>query len=462
MENFNLNESLDTQKMTQSPIELCVGTARVAQCLGEYGINKSQSSTINAIELKLLQLKKKGVEKPIFSRVIPKKPAKTETDPVVLDNYKSQHEDYLKAKAEFEVELRKYESFSSVEYKRASLAYKLLRKLKKLVKLLEDNAKNQTEGRSKQIQKIFESLKGGLKKPIVSEVGEGKAKKRVISGQEITMKFTDIYGDIPSDIEQLKILLAKVNIEFKDTNELFEQKDQVKGTCLRFDKKVTYGVTYLIQETIADLMGAAMKNCKSSTKSTINVENFSSNVLKDSPYFVLYSNLPCTKVLDEYMKRKVDSETELGKLSPKERSKRKSFLDLEKTGGFMKEIKGRKYWDGLNKIQDENNFVIYVENIFDVVKSKLKNKAPKNCKLSTRAKEFVSNMIVEFIKSLCYRFECYKQHKTKFTDAPNQKEQKTINIQTVVMIFDIILCNSKLNDLLKAAVNVKANLKSNK
>lgn len=434
--------------MNQDKKNIYIGVARVKHCLNEHGVNKNQYTSITTVDQSINDLKKKGAEKPVFTGICPKKPTDKDSQDV-KELYTKSREQYELVRKEYEVKLRQYESFSSMEYKRASLAHKLTKKLAKLVALKEEVALKPSESKSQEITRIQESLKGGLKKPIIGEsVVDGK-KKRNITGQEITLHFTELCGgDIPEDVESLKNLLAKVSFEFKNTNDLFTSKDNVKNTCLKIDKSVTHAVTYVVQEAVCDLMTLAIKNCKLDKKSTVSVENFSEDVLRASDYFTLFSNLNCVGVLRDYLKRKNEYDLEMKTKTLKEKKNMKNFIEREKSQGFMSETKGEKFWKGLNLCESEDNFVTYVGHIFDTAKSLAKK--GNNFKISRRAKEYMSNMIIEFLSKLANKFEIYKTHKCKLSprikntngEVKERKGERTLKLSTAIMIFDILLDRS--------------------
>lgn len=462
------------QTTTAQKLDIYINSSRVNECFNRRGANENENKQIEELNKSLQILKKKGAVKPVFTMIKPKKPLETDNS-TVKATYAKAEEEYKEKKAEFDNLMKNYDKFSSEEYKRSNLAYKLSNKLTKLAGLLE---KEELESRKKEIEKIYEQLKGGLKKPIIVEsVDESGKKKYTITGQEITHRFTEVLPEVENvrnvSVEDIKLWVAKLSLAFKDTISIFESKSLLGKSCLRFNKSVEYAIAYFLQEATANLLSYAIRDCAKSSKSTISVNNFKHAATSESPFYSLFSNLEASKKLKEYLERfdsyeKNKAYTRSSNTSKVKVNYFKSFVEVEKSTKNMKEIDGKKYWPGMSVAVGDTNFVTYVGKIFDVVKPLSKVKNYSQLRISVRAKEYVSNLMVQFLKSLVAKFDVYKNHICKIEpviksgkkDEKKREEEKTISFETLVMILEVMLPsgNETIKTLIDKVCSVKKRL----
>lgn len=449
-----------TKQTTAQNLGIYINTARIVACFNSNGSNELATKEIKEFDKSIDELKKKGAVKPVADFLKPKKPLATDSEEV-KNNYNTALVDYEKKKSEFDELMKTYDKYSSEEYKQGLLTYKLVSKLTKLIVLLEkDKISEPLESRKQQIANLVEQLKGGIKKPIITETTVDGKKKYTITGQEISMKFTDLY-DIPTgdqpDIDTLKVLHAKVSFEHAATLKLFSSKNKIAKSCVRFDKSVNFGVAYFVQEVVANLMTLAIKDCaKAKEKLTVSLENFRQDVLGESPYYTLFANLKSTQTLKSFLQRQKDHEQTKSILIAKgiKNNVFKKFEEVERSTKFTFVENGKTKWVGLNVAAGDEDFSTFIGKIFDVAKSQVKSKGTTSLRISSRAKEFVSNLVLQFLQSLTQRFNIYINHKCKIEpniksggEVKKRQEEKSIKFETLVMTLEMLLCSD--NDTMK-------------
>ncbi len=425
--------------------EIYINASQISSCLKNKDAN---NSTLVEVNEQLKTLKKKGAQ-------VPEKLEKTnEHYSVYLEN------------------LKKYEQYSSIEYLRATLGYKLSRKLKKLLEVMEQN-------KPEKVQEIFKELRGGLNKPVFEEkeVINKEGKKvlvQKIKSHTIRLHFSEL-GSIPENItlEELKEKMRAIEVEFAATNKLFELKREQLLKNIKIPKTVKYFVAYLLQETVSDIVNIALKEAKKADVG-LQIDHFSRKNIEKSVCGSLFTNLECVKNLEAYLQRKRDYENEVATAKSKKvkLSHIKSFNDVEKADGHMKELteKGvrRRFWKGLN-VSGTVNFITQISRIIDenklnlnIDKEKKKDNEVKReigMRISKRVKEFLSLLMQEFLNNLVKRFTILSEYrKTIDVLKDNQKVsklKKTITLYDIREIFDLLLCsNEAQTELLNNACKV--------
>lgn len=451
---------MENTKTLCEQLGIDINISRVSLCFDENGVNNNLSQKKKEIYQKLDELKKKGAEKPAKNFITPvKQPG------VKLEDWNNNpvKVEYKKLKTEYDEKLKKYDQYVSAEYTRSNLAYKLKKKLENLVELMTKNLETPTTPRTKKIGEIFEELKGGISKPVFGEntVKDGRNIKPIV-GRELKLKFTDLC-ELTQNLDQLKTKLAEISMEYKETNKLFEDKQEIQNNSLKFPYSVKAAITYILQEAYYNIIELACKNAKKLGKKTVNIENLRYEVISDSPYLPMFNSLPCMKVLQNYVLRKEEYNTEKNKHDSEMKSKKKtsmfkSFEDCEKSGGFMKEVNGQKKWTGL--FESDINFQVYIMRMFANTKYKLKN---KKLKISLQTKELLSTMMFQFLSQLSQKFQIHRKRRSKILSMEKGVEynidEKTLKFEDVIEIFEIILCDDRANKTLENAALFRKRIK---
>lgn len=445
-----------TQKTTYEQLGIDISVSRVSMCFNKPEENKRLTEILQIIDV----LKKKGAIKPVNTLIAPKKPQ------VSKEEWRESpiRKEYEEKKKLFDAEVRKYEQFSSVEYVKANLAHKLTKKLTAVINLLEKNKETPTPGRTKKIQQIFKELQGGISKPVFGEKIENNGRVvRPIKSRELIMKFTDL-GELDETPETLKQRLTEISLEYSETNKLFDMKEEIMNNVFKISENVKVAITFILQEIIYDILLLAMKDCKKSNKFTLTVDNFVDKVLINSPYYPLIHGLPCLDELRKYILRKKHHASEKSKHDAETKKNKQpsmiiKFEDYEKNGGHMEVVNGKKVWKGMSHNANDVKFVTYVGRMFDNLKTTNKIKM----KISTKAKDLVSCIMLQFLNVLAQRFDIHRQHRSKILALENKtvKEEKTIKFETAIELFELLLLNNseKVVETLKKASLLRQKLK---
>jgi hypothetical protein len=132
----------------------------------------------------------------------------------------------------------------------------------------------------------------------------------------------------------------------------------------------------------------------------------------------------------------------------------KKFEEVERSTKFTFVENGKTKWVGLNVAAGDEDFSTFIGKIFDVAKSQVKSKGTTSLRISSRAKEFVSNLVLQFLQSLTQRFNIYINHKCKIEpniksggEVKKRQEEKSIKFETLVMTLEMLLCSD--NDTMK-------------
>lgn len=441
-----------------------INASRVSKLLNECGVNNKFMPELREVENKLLALRKKGVEKPVFGVDAPKKPLETDSQEV-KERYALVRKEFDTKKQEFEQKLAEYDRFTSPEYTRANARFRLIKKLQKLVSLLEMTTPT-TEARTKQVNSLREKLKGGLTRPTFSEserLKKNGEKMKQISGHEIYIRFTEVAGveAFPEAVQDLKNIMGRLAMEDEATNELFTRSAKVSGERLRFSKDVYAVVAMLIQQSTADVLKFAIKDAKKNKKKTLSIENLRSEVINESNFSHLFFRSPAYDTLNEYIRRKTEYEQKKRDVESKNKGLKgalKSFVDMEKSSGFMKVINGSKYWVGLN-INPENRVEQFspenIARIFDMVKSETKN---VHIRLSNRAKEYMCNLITQLLERFVRTFEILRSNRKEVNN--ERSEEKSIRFDSVIGVIRILLSASTSSENVKKAIENMTTLSS--
>ena len=413
-----------------------IHTSQISASLKSKEISNSQE--LKVINDKLMALKKKGMQAPT----------------PVADQEDQKYKEEKKA----------YDQYTSVEYHRAVLAYKLTRKIRKLSYLRKNNAKNPSENKTKMIETLLNDLKGGLNKPVFEDIEKikkdgTKTTVQKIKGHTIRMHFSDL-GDIPTDASGIDQKIAATQIEFNETNVLFDKKRELINKNIKIPKSVKNFVAYVLQESIADIVTNVLKEVKK-TESALTIDYFNRKNLEKSNFSPLFNNLSCVEILENHLARKEAYDQDIKRCQENFKNTNdklyvlKSFSDIEKSNGHMKETENGKHWKGLNV--EDVRLVSQATKIIDHIKNKLKiNKL----RVSRRAKEFVSKIMQEFLEKLSKRFQImseYRKRVDSLTSNEDSKLKKTVTLYDIVEMFDILLCTDDqyVKNVLNTADQIK-------
>jgi hypothetical protein len=466
-----------------------INTYKISHGFNENGANANLLDIRNRVATQLFNLRKEGVAKPVkdFQRPtgekavgttmvynlikklesaksadvsIPKSmnypaPKNMEQVQQLLLRIKTDYAEYaefFEKKSEYEKKLREYENYSSTKYIKASLSFKMMRKIENLLQLMKKNKEAPEEARSKAISDIFRSLEGGLSKP-------GK--------KEFIMRFSELHP-IPEDEVGLIQLLNTIKLENKDTFPIFEEKEKIKHDALKFPSAIRAVVSYVLQEALYDIIGLAVKDARSNGKNSLSTENFRSTVINSSAFSALFFNLPVIKSADTYAERKAEYDQEVRELKETKGKKKKylatkSFQEVEKSLGFLKISKtGKKIWEGLSVSADTDQHATTINKVFE----KLKTAHKLKIKFSNKARELLILLVSQFLSTLATRFDIHRKHICKIEPtlrktSKTRPEEKSIKFETVIEIFEIILCpkNDTINKVINTVCQFKAHFK---
>ncbi len=369
-----------------------------------------------------------------------------------------------------------------VNYNKLNLAYKMLKKVRKALFLLEKDIKKHDDKTATEFKNVIEKLKNsGLYKPVMKEEKIGEKLRKVFTKEKtLVLKYSDLYP-IDHTSEGLKAIEGNLLREYTEAIKVYEEREELLRSSVKFNTSVKATVTFLLQEAVEDLMKWAVKDAKKDKKSKIDIHNFKSEVLESSNYSILFYHLPATKVLRSYLDRKAKYDEdkkafdEIRKTNRKNkisnRSIVKPFDEVERLDGHMKLVgkegrktSGKKHWEGLNLDKAGVNFSTYVIKIFDHVKTKL---GASKMYLSTRAKEYVSNLMWQFLFKLSNMFDIHRLHRSSIIN--NEKgvnklnAEKNIKYETVIEIFEILLCpvpETNTFETMQKAREIRMKLKS--
>lgn len=405
-------------------------------------------------DAELFKIKKLGAQAPDnFSE---KPPQKTK------DN-----ENYIKAKQEFD-ERRKvhqeqqkvYDNYTSREYLEGQAFYKIYSTLKEIQEL---QKKTETVAIKKRIDELIKKLsESGIKRPVhKTEVKEGKDVK-VLEGQAIVLKFTDICPDV-ANVSDIDKIIGGFFEKHKVVIDLFSHKKEIKKCTFKFNKNVTNAVGYTLQKGIESLFSLALDDTRKSTRSTVKIESLCSAVVSQSEFYPLFHGLRSLETLNNYVVRLQEYNSQRAVFLTTQKKKKStsnnvldliSFEDSERKNSHMKVMKKAvtgqtasketKFWKDLNN-DDKVNFCGYVENIFEKVKSD--KSGFKRYKLSSRAKEYVSNLCVQCLQTISMHFESYRNHKNT--------EIKSITLETTVFLLGVILKFHSSENLRKLETHIR-------
>lgn len=399
-------------------------------------------SAVYALFVKLLQIEKNPEE---AAKILPSLerfktlsygvPKDAEQAKLLLGRLRSEFDEaYFLKKLDFDNRMRDYENYASPKYRKASTSFKLMRLIERLLALITKNKESPKDTVQKSIDECFKQLEGGIMKPPKEKGGE----------KQFVVKFSEFY-QIPKDEVDLNQLLNTIRLDNRETNEIFENKEKIKHDALKFSPPIHAVVSYTVQEAVHEFLELGMKNAKSLGKNSVSMENLNSAVLGESTFYPLFFNLPAMKALDEFIERKreYDAEIKNMKAVKTKRSKytvTRSFYDVEKTDGHMKVNQGgKKVWKGLSSESLEHASTVI--KVFEKLKVDKKSKM----KLSGKAKEVLNLLVAQFLETLSARFDIHRKHKCKIAPVIGKTskirpEEKSIKFETVVEIFDIVLC----------------------
>lgn len=409
------------------------------------GVNKAAEEALDTIRDKVLALKKKGMEPvPKFTLSAPKRLTKDdEKDKFLKERFESASTIYKAARAEQTQAEKKYESFASEEYKSAVLAYRLKKKLEGLLEIQAPS--KDPKHQPNRDKKIAES---------VNFVKTFKHKTWELGFNHVC---PDIHALIDDWRNTSPVILSKLNIDFKATNDLFSEKDAAEGKKIRFGESVRFASAFIVQEAIKDIMKKAITTCAGKMKNTVRIEHFYKHNISKSPFLPLFQDLKSFVALSGHFSRskayaldkKRADEARMAAASEEERKSGQkkgticaTFEQVEVNDGFAKVVAGKTKWFDINIVsrkKDESdacvNLTSYVANIFTTVKTA---SGHKDFHISAIAKEYLSNLICQFLEKLNKQILIFLRKNTKET-------QKTFDVDSLLTIIQLQLID-KLGD----------------
>jgi len=410
-------------------------------CLSNKGTNEKHVAPLEEASNKLNEIKKMGAVMPIFTLSGPKRPgvnASIEEN----KNYELKKEEFKKAKADFLLQKAEYEKYASDLFKKAKLAYLCTKKSQAMIKFLTQNQQKETKLANLRIAEILKAFEGGLFKPFHEERTDSSGRiYKIITGKQVYLKFTDQF-DVPKtlDLVEWENFYQKVRFENEATNTLFANKDKITGNFMRFSDPIIEAIGYFLQVSVGNLITLAIKNNRLCTKkSTLVIDNFARNVICKSPFYGVFSNLDCLSKLDTYLQRQEDYEKikiEIGNLS-KTISKKSivlSFVDTEKKEGYMVERNGVKRWIDLSPPEGAINITHQMAHLFD----SLKGKSNMSLKISTKVKNFLALITLQFMQVLCNDLTEFQKLTAKYNRQNVLiREVKTVSFKNVEFLLRI-------------------------
>lgn len=378
-------------------------------------------------------------------------------------------------------------------YSRITLGVKMFKKVSAVVSLLEENnnfalslstlstdsngkkytereaAERKMKKNTDMINNLFKELKeGGVFKPVMKDVVDSNGKpvlhksgkqKREFSKERSLTKFTELHP-ISENLDDLKKIKWALLDEFSTYINVYKTRKELSENSVKFNTSVKATVAYLLQEAISDILKHGLRDAKKNGHSKVDINNLRTEVVNQSPYAILFFNLPVLNEVEEFLIRKrIYDEDKLSFDKHRSTSKRgkksivKSFEEVERSEGYITiDDKKKKHWKGISLEKDSVSFVTYVTRLFDLVRSKI---GANKLNISSRAREMVSNLMWQFLNKLSQRFDIHRNHKSSL------KPEKNISFETAVEVFEIMLCSSEKSvlEVIKHARDIKLNLR---
>ena len=433
------DKKVEVKKSTFEKLDIRINVARVALCLNQRGANSSINTEIVNNQKKVDEIKKQ----PNYSRI--------------------------------------------------TLGVKMFKKVSAIIALLEENnnisltlstlSKDQNgkkysdyEVAERKMQKNTENLntllnelkEGGIYKPVMRDVVDSNGKpvlhksgkqKREFSKERSLTRFTELHA-VSENLEDLKNIRWSLLDEFSNYITVYETRKELSKNSVKFNTSVKASVTYLLQEAVCDILRNALRDAKKNGHLKVDINNLRTEVINQSPYAILFFNLPVLNEVEKFLIRKrIYDEDKISFDKQRSDSKRgkksivKSFEEVERSEGFITfDDKRKKHWKGISLEKDSVSFVTYVTRLFDLVRSKI---GAGKLNISSRAREMVSNLMWQFLNKLSQRFDIHRNHRS------TAKPEKNISFETAVEVFEIMLCSSEKSvlEVIKHARDIKLNLR---
>lgn len=414
-------------KITQTVIS----PTRIRKFLDVLGLNKEIEEKLEKLNLELQKIKKESGPKEPEK---PKKPEKDSTGQVP----EFQKTRYLEQKEHYKLELKKYNDFESEKYSKLEEIHELSKTLNKLYHLLTKTG-TKTEIQQREQDNLLSLIREEPKKfesdteeVYLRKLNKHKYFKRLLEHTNLNNS-----NSIQETLDKFKQNHPEL--------ELFSQRDELSKSRIRFNDPSAVALSTLLELALGELIEFGMNRTLETQKKTLQPDHFVDENIPGS-WGMFYKNLPHFKAILERQKRKQnyleERDKEKQKLVIRERTKAKrekktykrkkfeyaTFQDVEVKNGFAKivpnpnsksekvvnlyqwfgidtetEVPGSELVLNLSDRPDASDFNFYVQQVCKKIisdRAETDNIDFEEIKISSNAKKFLSDLIVDFISRI--------------------------------------------------------------